>query len=139
MKVTSPDYQGVSPEKACEDFKARIKLYETQYEPLCLTKDNHVCFLKVVNTGKRFLVNRAEGYVESKVVYYMMNIHVTSRSIYLTRVCRFLQSYYFNIQNFLVDRLIAITNSLHYGNPMYLFPINTILVKEIVLHTLWIK
>jgi hypothetical protein len=59
--VTSPDYKDVSPEEACEDFKARIKLYETQYEPLCLTKDNHVHFLKVVNAGKRFLVNRAEG------------------------------------------------------------------------------
>lgn len=59
--MTSPDYQNVSPEKACEDFKARIKLYETQYEPLCLKKDNQVRFLKVVNTGKRFVVNRAEG------------------------------------------------------------------------------
>ena len=29
------------------------------------------------------------GYVESKVVYYLMNIHVTSRSIYLTRVSQF--------------------------------------------------
>ncbi|XP_028398156.1 6-phosphofructo-2-kinase/fructose-2,6-bisphosphatase-like [Dendronephthya gigantea] len=85
VKVTSPDYKNVSPEQACEDFKARIKLYETQYEPLCSEMDNQVRFLKVVNTGKRFVVNRAEGYVESKVVYYTMNIHVTPRSIYLTR------------------------------------------------------
>ena len=61
VKITSPDYKNVSPEQACEDFKARIKLYETQYEPLCLKMDNQVRFLKVVNTGKRFVVNRAEG------------------------------------------------------------------------------
>lgn len=59
--MTSPDYRNISPEQACEDFKARIKLYETQYEPMCLKKDNQVRFLKVVNTGKRFVVNRAEG------------------------------------------------------------------------------
>ena len=59
--MTSPDYKNISPEQACKDFKARIKLYETQYEPMCLKKDNQVRFLKVVNTGKRFVVNRAEG------------------------------------------------------------------------------
>ena len=59
--MASPDYKNSSPEQAYEDLKARIKLYETQYEPLCLTKDNQVHFLKVVDTGKRFVVNRVEG------------------------------------------------------------------------------
>ena len=61
VKVTSPDYRNMSPTEACEDFKARIKLYESQYEALSLSKDDQVPFLKVVNTGKRFFVNRAEG------------------------------------------------------------------------------
>jgi hypothetical protein len=74
VKVTSPDYKNVSPEQACEDFKARIKLYETQYEPLCLTKDDQVRFLKVVNTGRRFIVNRAEG--ERMIVVNVVTIQL---------------------------------------------------------------
>lgn len=61
MKVTSPDYKDMSPERACEDFKERIKLYESEYEPLSLKQDDQVPFLKIVNAGKRFVVNRAEG------------------------------------------------------------------------------
>ena len=67
MKVTSPDYKNMSPEQACQDFKERIKLYESEYEPLSLKLDEQVPFLKIVNAGKRFLVNRAEGEFENVV------------------------------------------------------------------------
>lgn len=35
--------------------------------------------------GQRFLVNRVQDYIQSKIVYYLMNIHVHSHSIYLCR------------------------------------------------------
>lgn len=42
-------------------------------------------FIKVMNVGRRFLVNRVQDYIQSKIVYYLMNIHVHSHSIYLCR------------------------------------------------------
>lgn len=33
------------------------------------------------------MVHKQEGHIESRIAYYLMNIHITPRSIYLTRVC----------------------------------------------------
>ena len=38
-----------------------------------------------MNVGRRFMVNRVQDYIQSKIVYYLMKIHVHSRSIYLCR------------------------------------------------------
>lgn len=32
------------------------------------------------------LVHRHEGHIQSRVIYYLMNIHILPRTIYLTRV-----------------------------------------------------
>lgn len=48
-------------------------------------------FIKMMNVGRRFLVNRVQDYIQSKIVYYLMNIHVHSHSIYL---CRHGESYH---------------------------------------------
>ncbi|EPY74341.1 hypothetical protein CB1_002101001 [Camelus ferus] len=42
-------------------------------------------FIKVINVGQRFLVNKVQDYIQSKIVYYLMNIHVQPRTIYLCR------------------------------------------------------
>lgn len=35
--------------------------------------------------GSRYLVNRVQDHIQSRIVYYLMNIHVTPRTIYLCR------------------------------------------------------
>lgn len=45
----------------------------------------NLSFIQVINVGRRFLVNRVQDYIQSKIVYYLMNIHVHSHSIYLCR------------------------------------------------------
>lgn len=42
-------------------------------------------FIKVIDVGRRFLVNRIQDHIQSKIVYYLMNIHVQPRTIYLCR------------------------------------------------------
>ncbi len=42
-------------------------------------------FIQVINVGQSFLVNRVQDYIQSKIVYYLMNIHVQKHSIYLCR------------------------------------------------------
>lgn len=50
-----------------------------------LASRRSLSFIKVMNVGRRFLVNRVQDYIQSKIVYYLMNIHVHSHSIYLCR------------------------------------------------------
>ncbi|MEQ2184097.1 hypothetical protein GOODEAATRI_004456, partial [Goodea atripinnis] len=42
-------------------------------------------YIKIFNVGSRYLVNRVQDHIQSRIVYYLMNIHVTPRSIYLSR------------------------------------------------------
>lgn len=42
-------------------------------------------FIKIIDVGRRYLVNRVLDHIQSRIVYYLMNIHITPRSIYLCR------------------------------------------------------
>jgi 6-phosphofructo-2-kinase/fructose-2,6-biphosphatase 2 len=89
VKVASgdPDYDGQEPEQAEKDFRERIKHYEQSYEPLSELKelDGEFTWCKMVNVGKQVTVNRIDGYLQSRIAFYLMNLHLTPRSIYFTR------------------------------------------------------
>ncbi|XP_059986311.1 6-phosphofructo-2-kinase/fructose-2,6-bisphosphatase 2 isoform X6 [Lagenorhynchus albirostris] len=69
-----------------EDFLKRIECYKVTYQPLDPDNyDKDLSFIKVINVGQRFLVNKVQDYIQSKIVYYLMNIHVHPRTIYLCR------------------------------------------------------
>ncbi|XGW23181.1 hypothetical protein V3C99_005434 [Haemonchus contortus] len=86
VKINSPDYKGImSHEDAREDFVKRIENYKLQYEPLDQEEDEELSFIKVINAGKSFYVQNVNGHVQSRVVYFLMNIHLLPRCIYLTR------------------------------------------------------
>ncbi|KAL4623791.1 6-phosphofructo-2-kinase/fructose-2,6-bisphosphatase 2-like isoform X1 [Arapaima gigas] len=86
VKVSSPDYPEQNRERVMEDFLKRIECYKVTYQPLDPDEyDKDMSFIKVINVGRRFLVNRVQDYIQSKIVYYLMNIHVHSHSIYLCR------------------------------------------------------
>ncbi|GAA5830259.1 hypothetical protein JCM3766R1_002843 [Sporobolomyces carnicolor] len=87
VKVASgdPDYDGQEPEQAERDFRERIKHYEQSYEPLDEKLDGEMTFCKMVNVGKQVTVNRIDGYLQSRIAFYLMNLHLTPRSIYFTR------------------------------------------------------
>lgn len=87
MKVSSPDYKNrMTEEEAKADFLQRIENYRVQYEPLDEEEDDELSFIKVINAGRSFFVHNVNGHVQSRVVYFLMNIHLLPRSIYLTRV-----------------------------------------------------
>ncbi|XP_043570073.1 6-phosphofructo-2-kinase/fructose-2,6-bisphosphatase 3 isoform X5 [Chiloscyllium plagiosum] len=95
VKVSSPDYMDCNRTDAMEDFLKRIECYKATYQPLDPDHyDKDLSFIKVINVGRRFLVNRVQDHIQSKIVYYLMNIHIQPRTIYL---CRHGESEY-NIQ-----------------------------------------
>ncbi|NWS97000.1 F262 bisphosphatase, partial [Mionectes macconnelli] len=86
VKVSSPDYPERHRENVMDDFLKRIECYKVTYQPLDPDAyDKDLSFIKVINVGQRFLVNRVQDYIQSKIVYYLMNIHVQPRTIYLCR------------------------------------------------------
>ncbi|CAM4566825.1 unnamed protein product [Leuciscus chuanchicus] len=86
VKVSCPDYQDCNKTDAVEDFKKRIECYRVNYQPLDPDQyDRNLSFIKVIDVGRRFLVNRIQDHIQSRIVYYLMNIHVQPRSIYLCR------------------------------------------------------
>ncbi|KHJ97748.1 phosphoglycerate mutase family protein, partial [Oesophagostomum dentatum] len=86
VKVNSPDYKGImSQEEARVDFMKRIENYKLQYEPLDEEEDDDLSYIKVINAGQSFYVHNVNGHVQSRVVYFLMNIHLLPRCIYLTR------------------------------------------------------
>ncbi|KZS14883.1 6-phosphofructo-2-kinase/fructose-2,6-bisphosphatase short form [Daphnia magna] len=85
VKITSPDYANMDKEAAVEDFLQRIDHYHDQYQTLDEVEEDCLSFMKVFNTGEKVLVHKHEGHIQSRIVYYLMNIHITPRTIYLTR------------------------------------------------------
>ncbi|XP_047669969.1 6-phosphofructo-2-kinase/fructose-2,6-bisphosphatase 4b isoform X2 [Tachysurus fulvidraco] len=85
VKLNSPDYIDCNTEEAVQDFMNRIECYKKWYEPLDEMIDRDLSYIKVMDVGLRYLVNRVMDHIQSRIVYYLMNIHISPRSIYLCR------------------------------------------------------
>lgn len=93
-------------EEAMEDFVQRIECYKSSYMPIDNEKDRcwvrienvlgqnlsslfslnrKLSYIKIYEVGKKYLVNLVQDHIQSRIVYYLMNIHVAPRSIYLSR------------------------------------------------------
>ncbi len=85
VKTTSPDYQGQDPEAAAQDFRNRIRNYEKVYETID-EDEKDLTYVKMIDVGKQVIINQIKDYLQSRVVYYLMNLHIRPRSIWLSRV-----------------------------------------------------
>ncbi|KAG9016607.1 Fructose-2,6-bisphosphatase [Tulasnella sp. 427] len=45
----------------------------------------NVSYLKVINVGKQLDIIRINGYLQSRIAYYLMNLHLKPRSIFMSR------------------------------------------------------
>lgn len=82
VKLTSPDYANTDPEEAAKDFNARIEHYKDFYETVT---ENDYTYIKLINVGSQVIINMIRGYLESRIVYYLMNLHTAPRKIYMSR------------------------------------------------------
>lgn len=90
VKLTSPDYEGQDPEEAAQDFRQRITMYERVYETLD-EDESDMTYCKIINVGSQVIINRIQDYLQSRVVYYLMNLHIKPRSIWISRVSKHLE------------------------------------------------
>ncbi|KKK14836.1 hypothetical protein AOCH_004938 [Aspergillus ochraceoroseus] len=84
VKTTSPDYKGQDPEVAALDFRNRIRNYEKVYETID-DNEKHYTYVKLINVGSTVIINQIKDYLSSRLVYYIQNLHIKPRSIWLSR------------------------------------------------------
>lgn len=85
----SPEYAGMSASSSLADYRQRIENYQTYYEPLD-SGDNHPVekkwtYMKCDHSVHHFVVHKARGYLQQKVVNFIMNLRTTSHAFYLSR------------------------------------------------------
>ena len=85
VKTTSPDYLGQDPEVAAQDFRNRIRNYEKVYQTID-EDEKDLTYVKLIDVGSQVVINQIQDYLQSRVVYYLMNLHIKPRSIWLSRV-----------------------------------------------------
>lgn len=113
VKTTSPDYKGQDPEEAAQDFRDRIRHYEKVYKTIDGDGDeDQYTYLKIMDIGKQVIINRIQDYLQSRIVYYLMNLHIRPRSVWLSRVRP--------NSNFLHNRFyIRLTDISQHGESLY--------------------
>jgi 6-phosphofructo-2-kinase / fructose-2,6-biphosphatase 2 len=85
VKTTSPDYKGQDPEEAARDFRKRISNYEKVYETIDENEKGYA-YVKLINVGHQVIINLIQDYLSSRLVYYLINLHIKPRHIWLSRV-----------------------------------------------------
>ncbi len=75
---------GTDPEQAIEDFRKRILQYEKNYQSLDET-DSELSYVQLIDIGKKIILNKIESYLPSRVIHFLMNLHITARPIWFTR------------------------------------------------------
>src|SRR5260221_1499613 len=73
-KLGLPDYAGMDAEAAFRDFRSRIAHYERTYETVM---DEEGSYVQLVDAGRQVITNRIEGYLSSRVVFFLMQIQPT--------------------------------------------------------------
>ncbi|XP_043725023.1 6-phosphofructo-2-kinase/fructose-2,6-bisphosphatase-like isoform X2 [Telopea speciosissima] len=81
----SPDYaEEPDFEAGLRDFKARLANYKKAYEPV-----EEGSYIKMIDMasgqGGQIQVNNISGYLPGRIVFFLVNTHLTPRPIFLTR------------------------------------------------------
>jgi len=87
LKLKNEDYVGMDKEQALSDFAARVRAYEAVYETTEDDEDKHrISYVKLINVGEKLVTRNCTGYLPSQVVYYLQNVHIQPRKIYLALI-----------------------------------------------------
>ncbi|KAL1840767.1 hypothetical protein VTJ49DRAFT_159 [Mycothermus thermophilus] len=86
LKLFGPDYKGQDPTKALEDFKKRVKAYESAYEPLGKwEEDNDLQYIQMIDVGRKIIQHRLRGFLSGGIVSYLTTFNLSPRQIWITR------------------------------------------------------
>ncbi|EEB07616.1 fructose-2,6-bisphosphate 2-phosphatase activity [Schizosaccharomyces japonicus yFS275] len=78
-----PTYTHQPFDEARERFLQYIAQKERGYEGL--SEDEGCSYLKIIDVGRQTVIHKVSNYLQSKIVYYLSNLRVRKRSIWLSR------------------------------------------------------
>lgn len=79
----SPDYASMSENVAMEDLRRRIVNYEKAYETISDEED--ISYVKLINIQSTVICHHVKGYFPRLLVFFLMNLRVKRRPIWLVR------------------------------------------------------
>lgn len=87
VKAKHPDYDGVDPEKAVTDFRARIAQYKKVYVPVnsdpSVDEGSHI---KLIDAGVAISMRKVSGALSTKLAGFLMNLRPMHKTrVFLTR------------------------------------------------------
>ncbi|KAI1107322.1 bifunctional 6-phosphofructo-2-kinase/fructose-2,6-bisphosphate 2-phosphatase [Jackrogersella minutella] len=86
LKLSGPDYKDKDPIKSLEDFKERVKAYESAYVPLGDYEEEHeMQYIKMTDVGKKLTHFGLGGFLSSGIAHYLSSFNLSPRQIWLTR------------------------------------------------------
>ncbi|CAE8684858.1 unnamed protein product [Polarella glacialis] len=86
LKLGNDDYKGMDPAVARADFLDRVKAYEKRYETIMDDEaDGEISYIKLFNVGQKVVMTHCAGYLVSHIGFFLSNIHINPRCIWLTR------------------------------------------------------
>jgi 6-phosphofructo-2-kinase/fructose-2,6-biphosphatase 2 len=87
VKLSSPDYANVDSDTAVSDFTERIQHYAEIYQTLDEDgPEERASFVKLIDVGAKVIINRIHHYRQSRIIFFLMNLHIKPRSIFISRV-----------------------------------------------------
>eukprot|EP00026_Physarum_polycephalum_P005816 Phypoly_transcript_05854.p1 GENE.Phypoly_transcript_05854~~Phypoly_transcript_05854.p1 ORF type:complete len:528 (+),score=82.87 Phypoly_transcript_05854:272-1855(+) len=83
-KLSSPDYQGHDPQVIMDEILAKVAYYAKDYETIP-DENNLQSYIKFFDGGRKISINKITGYIPGRIVFFLMNLHVYARPVWLTR------------------------------------------------------
>jgi len=84
----SPDYEGVPKEDADRDYRERVLKYKSRYESIDSSPsfgEDRLSYLKCNHARQNFVLHRVEGYLQLKVVHFIINLRTKPHEFFMSR------------------------------------------------------
>ncbi|KAK5661521.1 hypothetical protein OQA88_11425 [Cercophora sp. LCS_1] len=86
LKLSGPDYKDKDPVKSLEDFKQRVKAYESAYQPIGKwEEDNDLQYIQMIDVGRKVVHHRLKGFLSGGIASYLTTFNLSPRQIWITR------------------------------------------------------
>ncbi|OBR11940.1 6-phosphofructo-2-kinase [Colletotrichum higginsianum IMI 349063] len=83
VKISSPDFAGMDPDEAAKLYLRRIDMKIPVFETM---DEKELNYIKMINAGQKFFYNNVSfGYLSHRIVFYLTNLHIKSRTTYFVR------------------------------------------------------
>ncbi|RFU76705.1 6-phosphofructo-2-kinase [Trichoderma arundinaceum] len=83
VKISSPDFAGMDPEAAATMYLKRIEMRIPVFETM---NELELNYIKMINAGEKFFYNNVSfNYLSHRIVFYLTNLHIKSRTTFFAR------------------------------------------------------